>query len=624
MCGILGIVGPEDAALPAAAARRALDRLAARGPDDAGVHEGEGVWLGHRRLAVMDLSAAGHQPMASDDGRVVVVYNGEIYGFRDVRTDLERRGHRFRSSCDTEVLLRGYEEWGRDVLLHVDGMFALGVWDARERKLLLARDRLGKKPLFWARRGDLLGFASGVRPLLDCGLAEPAVPRAKLREFLFFDYTLGPQTIFRDVEQLPPASWLEWHGGRVETGCYWRLGEAPAEEPDEAQRSFERLLREATAKRLVSDAPLGVFLSGGVDSAVVTALARQAYGPGLATFSVGFEDRSYDERSKARRLAGALGTVHHELLCGPADVPGLLAHATRSADHLLADQSLLPLAKLAIEARRSVKVVVTGDGGDELLAGYPTYRALQLARSYVALAPAPLRRALAALAPRLPSSGAKMAAPTLARRFLAATGGDLGQAHASWRAIWSHREISALLGGRGDETREWAAYAERFAGARGTLIQRAVAADVATWLVDSVLAKVDRATMAVGLEARSPLLDSRLWSHAFANLLSDPGNAGKRPLRRLAARLLPPEFARAAKETFQTPFAAWFAGPLRGWVRGELAALPARLPGAFDAAVIGAVEAAHSARSADHALKLWSLLAVAEWAKLHPGVHVVD
>jgi asparagine synthase (glutamine-hydrolysing) len=627
VCGIFGIVNPAQAGIDRSVARGCLGALAERGPDDSGWYETEDVLLGHRRLAVMDLSSAARQPMGNDDESVWLTFNGEIYRFWELRAQLEARGHAFRSTGDTEVILRGYEEWGGRVLERLSGMFALGIWDARERTLLLARDRLGKKPLFWARRRGALGFASLVRPLVATGLARAEVAAPALREFLFHNYVIGPRTIFRDVQLLPPGTWLKFGSGRLETGRFWELARArPRPAGPAAQQEFERLVAEATRVRLVSDAPLGVFLSGGVDSALVAALAQREGAKPLRTYSVGFEEAAFDERPKARRVAERLGTEHHEVTCRAQDVPGILARLSTSADHLIADQSMVPLARLALEAKRSVKVVLTGDGGDELLAGYPTYRALRLAVWYLRLAPAPLRERLAALAPLLPARPGKMAASALLARFLAATTGGLAQAHASWRSIFTHREISALLGGLADAVREWEGYARHAeeGPADWTLLQRAVYADARTWLVDSILAKVDRATMMTGLEARSPLLDHELFEFAFATLLRDPPQAAKRPLRRLAAALLGPELAAAPKEGFQTPFGAWFRGPLRPYLRESLAGLRDRLAGLLDAQLLERIEAEHASGRRDHGLKLWGLLALSEWSRLFPGLRVAE
>ncbi len=625
MCGIFGVLAPRAAGLTSEAARRALADLAHRGPDDEGWYETPEIVLGHRRLSIMDLSSAGHQPMANEDGTVWLTFNGEIYRFREVREDLERLGHVFRSHADSEVLIHGWEAWGSEVLERVDGMFAFALWDARARTLLLARDRLGKKPLFVARRGATLAFASQIRPLVTCGLAEPVIDPEALRGYLFANYVLGPRTVFRGVELLPAGSWLLCRNGAVSTGRYWDLARAArALDGNDPQRVFEATLAEATRARLVSDAPLGIFLSGGLDSAVVAALAQRDGGRRQSTFSVGFEDPSYDESPKAARVAARLGTAHHEVVCRPEDVPDLLPWLTRSADHLLADQSMIPLAKLAREARRSVKVVLTGDGGDELLAGYPTYRALRVAAAYIRAVPRPLRAVAAGLADRLPASSGKMAPSMLLARFLRATTGSLARAHASWRTIHTHEEIDGLLGGRWGGVEEWRPHAERLDLAPGwPLIKAAVHADIATFLVDSILAKVDRATMAFGLEARSPLLDSRLMALAFGTFLAAPERyTPKVPLRRLAVALLGAELASVRKEGFQTPFAAWFAGPLRDYARSQLESLTAALPDVLDKDVLLRIEAEHAARRRDHSLKLWSLVALAEWCRVYPGLRL--
>ncbi len=622
MCGIFGIVTADGAPPERERARASLGLLARRGPDDTGWYEGPGVVLGHTRLSIMDLSTAGHQPMANEAGTVQVIFNGEIYRFWELRTELERLGHRFRSRCDTEVIVRGYEQWGRKVLERLDGMFALGIWDATSQTLLLARDRFGKKPLFWTRTSDGLGFASLLRPLVASGMARPVIDPHALREFLFLNYVVGPKTIFRDVELLPAGTWLEYRRGNLTRGRYWDLAAERSGNDGDAQATFEELLTDAVKARLVSDAPVGLFLSGGVDSAVIAALAQREGAHRQHTFCVGFEDPSYDERPKAARAARQLGTDHHEAVCRADDVPRILPELMASADHLLADQSMVPLALLAREARSSVKVVLTGDGGDELLAGYSTYQALELARLYQRLAPPALRRTLSRAAAALPAGRRKMALTMLAQRFLAATTGDLAQAHASWRAIWPAHRIDRLLTGATGRAPAWDSYARRLVELEGwPLVKSAVYADVGVWLVDSILAKLDRATMAVGLEARSPFLDTRVAEHCFDVLLADQGgHPYKAAVRRLAVKLLGPDLAGTRKEGFQTPLASWFAGPLREYVRSSIVVLERALPGAFNAAELRRVEDAHLGGGHEHALKLWSLVVLAEWSRLYPGL----
>jgi asparagine synthase (glutamine-hydrolysing) len=624
MCGIFGIVNGSELGVGLGAIERAVDLLQERGPDDRGLWEGDGVVLGHTRLSVMDPSPAGHQPMVSDDRRVVVTFNGEIYRFWELRAELEERGHRFRSRTDTEVILRGYQEWGRDVVDRIDGMFAFGIWDEQSRELLLVRDRFGKKPLFWTQRGGTLAFSSTLRPLVACGIVAPEIALEKLREFLFFNYVVGTESILRGIRSLPPGSQLAFRNGCVETRRYWDLADAALEPSAEStEQTFEALLADAVRARLVSDVPLGIFLSGGVDSSLVAALAQRESERPLRTFTIGFDEPSYDERAAARVVAERLGAVHEELVFRADDVTELLPAITASADHLLADQSLLPLTKLAVAAKRRVKVVLTGDGGDELAAGYPTYRALRVARAYTRLVPRDARRCLGELATRLPSSWKKMGATSLLSRFLLATRGGVDRAHASWRAVWQHEELDRLLRGRGSGVMEWRSYGSGRCPSEGwTLLQRALYADVSTWLVDSILAKVDRATMAIGLEARSPLLDSRLFAFTFHRLLPDRRYHGKAPLRRLAAGLLGPDVARRRKAGFQTPFAAWFAGPLRALVRENLDALCDLMPGLWDEALLRELEASHASRTRNHDLKLLGLLSLAEWVKLFPGVQV--
>ncbi len=625
MCGIFGIVNPQQAGIESSHARRCLDYLAVRGPDDAGWYEADGIMLGHRRLSIMDLSAAGRQPMSNEDGTDCVSFNGEIYGFWKLRSELEGLGHVFRSTCDTEVIVHGYEEWGRGLLQRIDGMFAFGVWDEKTRSLLLARDRLGKKPLFVSRRGNMLAFSSQIRPLVASGIAAPCVRPDALREYLFLNYIIGPKTIFKDVELLPAGGWMEVKGGKEESGCYWSLASVGPDAHVDSQSRFEAILLRSTRERMVSDAPMGIFLSGGVDSAVIAAIAKREAGGKQSTFSVGFDDPAYDERPKALRVARHLGTDHHEVVCHAGDVPDILPKLTASADHLLADQAMVPLAKLAIEAKQSVKTVLTGDGGDELLAGYDTYRALKIASYYIKVIPERIRAKIPRIADYLPARPEKMARSMLLSRFLNATTDGLAQAHASWRSIWSHTEIDALFSGRHSQVVEWKAYAERMERRNGwNLLQSAVYSDISTWLVDSILAKVDRSTMLTGLEARSPLLDSQLMEFSFATLLADERNASKLPLRRFAESLLGPVLATVKKEGFQAPFAAWFAGPLRPYARDSLATLRENLPGVFDERMIGRIETEHASRSKNHDLKLWSLVVLGEWSKLYPELRMAE
>ena len=630
MCGIFGIVPGRRSGLDEARVRRALALLSERGPDDEGWYADDDVFFGHRRLSVIDVSDGGHQPMASDDGKIQLTYNGEIYRFGELRRELESLGRRFRSTSDSEVLLRGYEQWGRDVLERIDGMFAFAIWDANTKTLLLARDRLGKKPLFWARRGDVVAFSSLLRPLVEAGIVRPEIDPVALGQYLHFNYVPGPRTIFRDAELLPAGAWLEYRAGEIRSEPYWNLKNvAPESGVADPQQRFESLLVDAVRARLVSDVPLGVFLSGGVDSALVAALAQLETTGRRSTFSVGFREASYDERGKARRVAARIGTDHHEIECVADDVPAILPAIVASADHLLADQSMVPLTKLAGYTKQSVTVVLTGDGGDELLAGYPTYRALEYASPYIRIVPQPIRAALAAASQGLPAQAGKMAAATLLQRFLHATTSDLARAHAGWRTIWTQDEIRSIVPAlhpdtAGEDFRR--GYADRMAPhGDWNVLQRAVHSDIGVWLVDSILGKVDRATMSHGLEARSPLLDSRLVEYSFATLLRDPSRfAGKQPIRRMAGRFLGDELAATAKAPFQTPFADWFAGPLRGYVRESIGTIENILPGVFDVARIRAIEAEHAGRRRNHDFKLWGLVTLAEWSKLYPGLRLAE
>lgn len=623
MCGIFGIAAPAGNSAPWPEAEVCLPALQCRGPDDSGWRTSDRVVFGHRRLSIIDISPAGRQPLTNENQTVWVVFNGEIYGFDQLRAKLEAAGHVFSSNSDTEVIVHGYEEWGRDVLKRMNGMFALAIWDAPRNRLLLARDRLGKKPLYWCQRAGRVGFASLIRPLMLSGLVDAAISPQKLREYLYFNYTLGPDSIFHDVKQIPPAGWLEFDEDGLRMGSYWDLADTDTQAAEKQGATFPELLADSIRTRLVSDVPLGVFLSGGIDSALVAALATRELGHAIPVFTVGFEEATYDERPKARKVARRLGIEACETVCRPEDVIELLPRLAASADNLLADQSMVPLAKLASLASQQVKVILTGDGGDELLGGYQTYSALRVAAPYIRLTPPGIREFVARMIRRVPKASRKMEPLAILQRFLDATTGDVAKAHASWRNIWRSREIDALLPSVPSERPEWEAYAQHMRGNPDwSQDRRAVYADIRTWLVDSILAKVDRSTMAFGLEARSPLLDFHLMEHCFGELLLTRNGFDKHAIRELGSDLLGSDIAHTQKAGFQTPFAQWLRGPLNTYVEECVVVLNERLGDTIDATVIRTVVSEHQFGRYNHDYKIWGLLALAEWLRLYPEAYV--
>lgn len=525
MCGIAGIAGDlvpdSEAVLPVI-----VRALAHRGPDGEGVWFGPAIHLGHRRLAVIDTTDAAAQPMQGASGSVIV-FNGEIYNHLELRAELEARGVRFRTRSDTEVLLAAYETWGEDCLPRLAGMFAFAIWDAGRRVIFLARDRLGKKPLYLFRQGRGLAFASEAKALLTLpAVRAGAVPDLQaLSDFLSLGYILSPKTAFANIARLPPAhaarfdpangAWSEWR--------WWNLAEhvlAPRLPYDESARDrFRELLSLAVSQRLQADVPLGIFLSGGVDSAAVAASAAALHTRPPHAFTVGFNDHSFDERAQAEETARHLGLpieVMEQGGGGEIDLGRMVWHC----DEPFADTSLLPTWQLDATARRRVTVALSGDGADEILAGYPTYRADQFYRLWRHV-PGGIQAALARVAGRwLRPSYRKVSFDYKLRQFLGAQGLDRRRAHYWWRVVFSEPEKRRLLHpdivAELEDYDPYESFAAHFAEVEGaSFLDQSLYVDVKTWLADDILVKIDRMSMAVGLEVRSPFLDHRLVEFAF-------------------------------------------------------------------------------------------------------------
>ncbi|MCU1282308.1 MAG: asnB, partial [bacterium] len=491
-------------------------RACARGPDDAGTFLDGTALLAFRRLSILDL-AGGHQPMSTPDGACTVVFNGEIYNFVALRARLEALGHAFVTRSDTECILHAYRQWGADCVAELDGMFAFALWDARARRLLLARDRFGKKPLYYYADGARIAFASTLTALLQ----HPAVPRAldrdALAEYLAVEYVVAPRTILSNVRKLPAATRLVFDadGGRTTTTRYWELrvdGTRFRGTPADAAVELEALLQASVKKRLVADVPLGVFLSGGVDSSTVAALAARERS-GIETFSIGFSDPSFDESRWARRAAAHLGTRHHEEELSLDDAAAIVADLGSILDEPVADGSIVPTYLLSRFARRHVTVALGGDGGDELFAGYPTYVAHRLLQYAGPLARPSLIAAAAALAARLPVSHDNFSFDFRLKKLLAGAAAPLDERNYWWLGACEPARVAALLGGERHDP--FAAVRARYhEPPAGTHLERVLCQDVGLYLCHSVLAKVDRASMAASLEVRAPLLDTAVAEFA--------------------------------------------------------------------------------------------------------------
>jgi asparagine synthase (glutamine-hydrolysing) len=589
------------------------DRLAAmsatlvhRGPDSDGSYVDGPVALAARRLSIIDL-AHGDQPLTNEDGTVVVIQNGEIYNYEALRHELARAGHALRTHSDTEVLAHAYEEWGLGFAERLRGMFAIALWDARERRLVLARDRYGIKPLYYRDVDGELEFASELR----------ALPRGEidldaLEAFLAFNSVPAPFSIYRDTRKLPPGHLLVWENGRVELTRFARPApalETRAEDEAELVEELRARLRDSVRAHLVSDVPVGVLLSGGVDSCTLAALAAEEVTYPLHTFSIGFEERSFDELADARLVAEQYGTVHHELVLRP-DAALLLPALATAFDEPFADSSALPTYLVSELAAGDVKVALSGEGGDELFGGYYTYAADLLAERVGGFA-----GHLKPLVEALPTSSRRASFDYRAKRFVRAAHLPPLERHHGWKEIFSAGARAELRGVRSSFDPVDLLRA-RFAETEGAeLLARLQDVDLGTYLVDDLLVKTDRASMAHSLEARVPFLDPLVTGFALALPTRHKVHRLRKKvlLRKAAAPLLPERIVRGRKRGFSIPAAAWLRGELQPFAREVLSPDQVRSHGFFEPAVVTRYLDEHAAGTQDWSRQLWGLLTFTLW-----------
>src|SRR3954452_16491314 len=624
MCGICGIAAPGG--VDPGALRRVSAALTHRGPDAHGEAALGPVALDARRLAIIDLEH-GDQPIATEDGAVTVVQNGEIYNHAELRRELDAQGHRFRTRCDTEVIGHLYEHHGLAAFARLRGMFAIALWDARGRRLVLARDRFGIKPLFHARlRDGAFAFASELSALAQAPGFPAELDPAAIDAYLAFNSIPAPMTAYAAARKLPPGHWLAWDAatGEVEIARWCRPGPATAPRTEPAEPRAAELrgrLRDSVRAHLVSDVPVGVLLSGGVDSSALTALAAQETGGSLQTFSIGFRERSFDELERARKVARRYGTDHHELVVEP-DAAELLPEIVAAADEPLGDSSALPTYLVSRLAAEHVKVVLSGEGGDELFGGYETYAAgllgARLRREGGAVSRA--AGAFSRLAERLPSGNRRVPLDYRLKRFTRAAGLPPLEAHHAFKEIFGPRQRQALLGTTGGDP--LGAHRARWAETEGAeLLARLQDLDLGLYLVDDLLLKTDRMSMAHSLEARVPFLDAHVAELALALPTREKirGLGKKRLLRRAVAPLVPREIVHGRKRGFSIPAAAWLRGPLLPFARDVLSPGRLRAQGVLDAAAAGGVLARHAAGKEDLSRQLWGLMALSLWLERRPG-----
>jgi asparagine synthase (glutamine-hydrolysing) len=628
MCGITGIFQPEPTcSFNPDLLRRMNASILHRGPDSEGFFTHGNLGMGIRRLAIIDL-ASGDQPIFNEDGQIAITYNGEIYNFIELRPELERLGHLFKTQSDTEVVVHAYEQWGDDCLLRFNGMYAFALWDGHRQRLLIARDRMGKKPLYWHFSKQGLLWGSELKALLCAPWVEQRVDRQALHHYLTLQYTPDPLTIYEGIYQVPAGHKLVIEpGGQPSIERWWQLNFEPKWDLSEAEAAEQtrHLLSLAVQRRLITEVPLGAFLSGGIDSSIIVALMAHLSSAPVKTFTIGFNEPMYSEARYARMVAERYQTEHHEFTFRAADLVRVIEGTIKATDEPLADPAILPLYELARQTRQHVTVALCGDGGDETLAGYRRYALDSLLRPYNTLPSWVTRRLVpwtASLFPdpawipedRSPLTGLKRLGQfsgTTEKASLARWGSYFNQAdkmalyNADMRAEFSQNVTADWIGRYYDE-----------AQANG-LLDRTLFADHATYLAGDLLPKTDRATMAHSLEARSPFLDADWveWTARLPRRFKVRGLQTKWLLKNAFSDMLPPQIIRRGKQGFSVPVGEWLKNELKGWSQ-ELLLGNAALAEWFDPLVIRRMVDEHTQGRINHGKRLWALLIFAVWHEL--------
>lgn len=626
MCGIVGWANLNSNSAPNEADETLLRQMCAkirhRGPDSEGVYVADSVALGMRRLAIIDLST-GEQPFYNESGTVAVVMNGEIYNFQQLRAELENKGHTFFSHSDTEVLPHLYEEHGAGMCEKLNGMFAFALWDKQARRLLIARDRFGEKPLYYGVFGGELVFASELKALVAHPQVEAKLNLTALRQYLAFDYVPAPLSIYENIYKLPAAHYLLLENGEVKVERYWHLLFAkrePKPSIKEAAEELRELLADATRMRMVSDVPLGILLSGGVDSSSIAAFAQQFSSQPVKTFSIGFDEASFDESDYARKVAAHLGTEHHEDRLSVDKAADLLPGIAKWLDEPMSDASILPTFLLSRFVRESVTVALGGDGGDEIFAGYPMYYAHKLAQTYEMIPQFLRKNFIEAAVNNLPTSTKNMAFDFKAKRFINSVAEkDLIARHHSFFGSFTPAEQKSLLtdfakSNNGadiyGEARKWREICDA-----ENVTEQMQFLDIKFYLAEDILTKVDRASMAVSLEVRAPFLDPHVaeFSASLPENYKLNGSKTKYILKKAVAPLIPEFVIKRPKKGFGIPVAAWLKGKLNPLVKEMLAPDRLKKQGLFNPDFVSRLISEHEQGKANHYKTLWTLLIFQLW-----------
>ncbi len=618
MCGIVGIATRGEQ--PARELVHAMcESILHRGPDGEGIFLAPGVGLGMRRLAIIDLTT-GDQPVSNSSGTVQAVFNGEIYNYRELRQELMAKGHRFRSSGDSEVIPHLYEEYGLDFIARLNGMFAIALWDSRMGRLLLTRDRVGVKPLLYGVRNGSLYFGSELKALLAVGGTERRIDPLGLDQLLTFEYTASPTTLLRDVHKLPPGGWLTWTRGEIQRGQFWSVPNSVTPIGGSDAEIAERLrtaVTTAVRRQLVSDVPLGAFLSGGIDSSILVAAMCEVSPDPPLTFSVGFEDATYSELDYARQVARHCGTRHHEEILS-SDYLQLLPEVVAQLDQPIADFSVFPTLLVSRMARTRVTVALSGDGGDELFGGYDAYEADRIADRAVDWLPRPGRQLLAGLAGLVPLGHGKRGLANQARRFLEGAALPRAWQHMRWMVFQSTQQRARLY---------TPGFRELVASQTGTIIERMLdtsggsrldaqsRCDIRFYLAEDIFPKVDGMSMATSLETRVPYLDNDVLDLALAIPAHMKVRNGIRKyiLKKAFTGRLPDAILARGKEGFSMPMKNWLNQQWNGLMHELLCEENLRSEGLFEPRAVARLMSEHESHRHNHSHLLWSLMVFQLW-----------
>jgi asparagine synthase (glutamine-hydrolysing) len=622
MCGICGFCFSDEKPVDFDVLAKMTATLQHRGPDDKGYYIDAGIALGHRRLSIIDLDT-GKQPIHNEDKSIYVVFNGEIYNFPEIKKDLEEKGHRFYTRTDTEVLVHLYEEMGEKCLERLNGMFAFAIWDKKRRKMFLARDRIGIKPLYYAHNGKVLAFASEPKALLQLPWIEEQLDLKGLSHYLSYDFIPAPYCIYKEIRKIPPGHQIVYQNGDLHCECYWDLDLSDRVGGVENEQEISDLIWgefcRGVKMRLISDVSLGVLLSGGIDSTSVLAALRHEGVDDIRTFSIGFEDPSFDESRYFRSAASFFETEHHEEILAPQKLIDIIPHVASMLDEPLADASIMPTYLLSHFTKGYVKVALGGDGGDELFAGYPTYQAFLLSRYYERL-PGAMRSMIESMVKRLPVSFDNMSFDFRAKKFIAGIGYPPEERNYVWLGTFSPDKKKQLV--TKEVNKEWDDFnafhvlhdylnSKTFSSELGKLLYL----DTKLYLQEGVLAKVDRASMAHGLEVRVPFLD-----HRFVELVTGlperlklKGFTTKYLWKKAIKGRIPHEIKKRKKKGFGIPLARWLSEDLKQLMLELYSEERLKKQGIFNYSVVKRLVSDHLAHRVDNRKKLWNLLIFQLW-----------